>query len=464
MLVGRSPALDELERRLGQPALCAANFFDAIGELAVAPVGQPISAVLVSADLARSARGRAVSALRRVDPSVVVALVADTPQQLDDMPEDGFDARLVAPIDDEALAQLAAVGVAASLVAGLPATQAPAQPAPDDRASGVPAPPPEPPPEPQPLPEPEAVRPPAPPRLQMLRALGEAPAPAPPPTRAAGDLGDTDLVEAALHDPIGVLETALELARQQSGVDDLSFVDATLPSREGDGPAAEVRYGQCRHGWLCSHRADARQLRPWAEWLGRWLALDRAYREFRLLSYRDDLTGAWNRRFFHAFLAETIELAGRRREPVTLMVFDIDDFKRYNDEYGHEAGDVILVETVRLLKSVIRQGDRVCRIGGDEFAVIFADPEGPRELGSRHPQSVEQIAKRFQDQISTMRFPKLGIDAPGRLSISGGLATYPWDGADPEALLRHTDRLALQSKRSGKNVITLGPEGADDAG
>ena len=57
-----------------------------------------------------------------------------------------------------------------------------------------------------------------------------------------------------------------------------------------------------------------------------------------------------------------------------------------------------------------------------------------------------------------MRFPKLGIDAPGRLSISGGLATYPWDGTDPSSLLRHADALALQSKRRGKNVITLGPE------
>ncbi len=56
-----------------------------------------------------------------------------------------------------------------------------------------------------------------------------------------------------------------------------------------------------------------------------------------------------------------------------------------------------------------------------------------------------------------MTFPKLGLDAPGTLSISGGLATYPWDGADPASLLRHADQLALQSKKKGKNVITMGP-------
>jgi diguanylate cyclase (GGDEF)-like protein len=139
------------------------------------------------------------------------------------------------------------------------------------------------------------------------------------------------------------------------------------------------------------------------------------------------------------------------------MVFDIDDFKKYNDQFGHGAGDDILRESVRLLNSVIRQGDRVCRIGGDEFAVIFADSEAPRQPGSHHPETVDVIARRFQQQICTMRFPKLGAEAPGTLSISGGLATYPWDGGDPDTLLQHADRLALESKRKGKNAVTLGP-------
>src|SRR5439155_22348133 len=145
--------------------------------------------------------------------------------------------------------------------------------------------------------------------------------------------------------------------------------------------------------------------------------------------------------------------AARFRRPVTVMVFDIDNFKTYNDQFGHNAGDDILRETVRLLNSVIRQGDRVCRIGGDEFAVIFADPEAPRTPGSHHAETVDVIARRFQDQICTMRYPKLGQEAPGNLSISAGLATYPWDGSDPEALLQHADQLALESKRKGKDAI-----------
>ena len=175
------------------------------------------------------------------------------------------------------------------------------------------------------------------------------------------------------------------------------------------------------------------------------------------MAFQDTLTGAWNRRFFDAFLKETIDRAGTRRQPVTVMVFDIDDFKHYNDEFGHEAGDDILRETVRLLNSVIRKGDRVCRIGGDEFAVIFADSDPPRAPGSTHPATIEQIARRFQHQVCLMKFPKLGLEAPGTLRISGGLATYPWDGGDPEALRRHADELALDSKRNGKNAITFGP-------
>ena len=139
------------------------------------------------------------------------------------------------------------------------------------------------------------------------------------------------------------------------------------------------------------------------------------------------------------------------------MVYDFDDFKRYNDAFGHAAGDEILCETTRLLRSVIRPTDRVCRIGGDEFAVIFDDPSGPRSGEGRHPTSIGAIAERFQRQVCAHRFPKLGADAQGTLTISGGMATFPWDGHDASSLLERADALALESKRQGKNLITLGP-------
>jgi diguanylate cyclase (GGDEF)-like protein len=176
----------------------------------------------------------------------------------------------------------------------------------------------------------------------------------------------------------------------------------------------------------------------------------------------DDLTGAFNRRYFDRFMAAALAQAKRDRHALTLMVFDLDDFKSYNDRWGHPAGDDILRETVRLLRSVIRPSDRVCRIGGDEFAVVFYEPTGPRDPGSRPPDDPHRIAQRFQQQIREHRFPKLGGCAPGSLTVSAGIATYPWDGRTPAELVLRADQLALESKRAGKNAITMGPlaEGA----
>lgn len=196
-----------------------------------------------------------------------------------------------------------------------------------------------------------------------------------------------------------------------------------------------------------------------------WLLLAAQHEQLKKAAFTDDLTGAFNRRYFQRFLAAAIAQAKPARHPVSLLYFDVDDFKKYNDRYGHSAGDEILTETVRLLNSVIRPSDRVCRIGGDEFAVIFHDPEGPRKPvseGGGAPQTIAQIAARFQKQICEHRFPKLLDQAPGTLTLSGGIATFPWDGTTPQELLERADALALQSKKQGKNVFTFGP-GAERA-
>jgi len=143
---------------------------------------------------------------------------------------------------------------------------------------------------------------------------------------------------------------------------------------------------------------------------------------------------------------------------VTLLVFDIDDFKNYNDRFGHPAGDEILRETARLMQDSVREHDVVARIGGDEFAVIFWDnDQAPRRAHSEHPHDVLKAARRFQQAVYAHKFPKLLDHAPGTLTISGGLASFPWDGRTPEGLLDHADAMALESKRQGKNAITFGP-------
>ncbi|MEC9373091.1 MAG: diguanylate cyclase, partial [Planctomycetota bacterium] len=209
---------------------------------------------------------------------------------------------------------------------------------------------------------------------------------------------------------------------------------------EGADGAAVERRGR-RFGSLRCDGADAEALAVGAAWLANWLALAEQQRQLREAAFTDSLTGAWNRRYADRFLASAIENARRKRHDLTVLLFDIDDFKQYNDRFGHGAGDQILRETVRLMKSVIRPTDRVCRMGGDEFAVIFDEPEGPRTPNSRHPISISEIAARFQKQVCEHRFPKLGEEAQATLTISGGIATFPWDGHDAASLLERADQL-----------------------
>ncbi|MBL9148895.1 MAG: GGDEF domain-containing protein [Phycisphaerae bacterium] len=310
------------------------------------------------------------------------------------------------------------------------------------------------------------------------------PADAPAPTGSidarfdANDtIGDIDLTDAVVDGGDRFVTLAAELVRRELGAADVRIVTSCNDESTGaigrDDAVVPIRHRRETLGHLVSRDASADALAPWADWLGHWLRLERTHAELRILAWTDELTGAGNRRAFERVLEETITTARPERRPVSLMYFDIDNFKSYNDRFGHEAGDEVLRETVELLRSVIRRGDHVFRIGGDEFVVIFADSRGARTGQTARPgtpgggsssgamESVETIAQRFRECVSTMRFPQLGLDAPGTVSISAGVATFPWDGHDMRSLLAHADQLALQSKRSGKNTITFGP-GAKD--
>ncbi len=277
----------------------------------------------------------------------------------------------------------------------------------------------------------------------------EVVAPELPP--AAGD--DGELV-ALLLDDKSIVPAAVDLASRRLGVP-LRLQDvADAPAGPGRAPVPGID-GKVLFG----PRATGEALEQAAAWLAGWMRLEARHKTLAMQASTDPLTGAWNRRFFDATLAEAIEHAGEARRDLSVLVFDIDDFKRYNDEHGHDAGDEILCEVVQLLQSVIRPSDKVCRIGGDEFAVIFDDPAGPREPASRHPTSVFDIAERFRALVREARFRKLADDAPGQLTISGGLATFPWDGLDGAALVRAADQRAIESKHHGKNAIELGPTG-----
>lgn len=277
--------------------------------------------------------------------------------------------------------------------------------------------------------------------------------------------GDAPLLAALLAGRDVVLP-ALDVLRTRTGDGSITFAPAepaTAPPVARAGETLEpvvhsgTLFGHLRfssHGTARGDRVAA------ASWLAMYLALQTQQTALRTAAMVDDLTGAYNRRYFEHFMASALAQAQRERHTLTLLVFDLDGFKGFNDRFGHAAGDEILRETVALLKSVIRPADKVCRIGGDEFAVIFYEPTGPRDIGSKPPEDVTIIAKRFQQQVRAHRFPKLAGSAPGALTISGGLATFPWDGRTATELLAHADNLALAAKRDGKNAIRIGPDGS----
>jgi diguanylate cyclase (GGDEF)-like protein len=177
----------------------------------------------------------------------------------------------------------------------------------------------------------------------------------------------------------------------------------------------------------------------------------------------DELTGLANARRFHAFLKETLVWARRTGWPVTLLLFDIDNFKQYNEQYGHAAGDRILRQTAELLTLCSRADDLVARLsgGGDEFAVVFWDKHGPRRPrqpsdGVQTVASPLQVFDRFKKRLESEDFPDLGPNARGRLTISAGMAVYPRDAADADGLVAKADEaLMFHAKRSGKNRLHI---------
>lgn len=173
------------------------------------------------------------------------------------------------------------------------------------------------------------------------------------------------------------------------------------------------------------------------------------------LAITDHLTGAFNRRYFYYRTDQILTDENPDRLRATLLLYDIDDFRRYNTRYGHAGGDEVLREMARLMRRITRRHDIVARIGGDEFAVLFWDTDPPRAPGSRPPEHAWDLADRLRQAVRGMEFPSLGPEARGVLSISGGLASFPKDGRDVRELLRAADVALRQAKRMGKNAIYL---------
>lgn len=197
-------------------------------------------------------------------------------------------------------------------------------------------------------------------------------------------------------------------------------------------------------------------------------------RRLEKLATEDDLTGLKNRRYILEFARQIIEMAKKDNGRVTVLIFDIDDFKHYNDVYSHAAGDEVLRQAGVLIRRCCRKHDAVARLGGDEFAVVFWDDskcltgtagDERRTHTSSHPTEAILIAKRFRKALEKAEFRFLGPEGKGVLTISGGLATLDRDGSTAPELFAKADQALLDAKRSGKNrVYLVGSTGSPQVG
>jgi len=264
--------------------------------------------------------------------------------------------------------------------------------------------------------------------------------------------GMLDRIAALIGEAIGA-ESVLVSMDQQVGRagEDREVREALLVqtiTRQGE-KIGFIRAGRSRAGGYTID--DIQRLRGYAGVLGRLAEAAAQSERWRQLALADELTGLPNRRHLMEFLGATLQTAGAAGQIVTALVFDIDDFKRYNDRYGHDAGDEILCEVGRLFVQCSRRTDMVARYGGDEFVVVFWDPEGPRAAGSRHPAGVLMVLQRFRAALKKHRFTRLGQDSQGALTISGGLAHFPMQAKNVTDLLEAADRALLKAKEAGKN-------------
>jgi diguanylate cyclase (GGDEF)-like protein len=160
------------------------------------------------------------------------------------------------------------------------------------------------------------------------------------------------------------------------------------------------------------------------------------------LAYLDGLTGIFNRRFFEMRISEEIERARRYQLNLAIVIADIDQFKKLNDEFGHLLGDEVLRQVSSLFHQQVRKMDVVCRYGGEEFAILLTQTNAQHALA---------VAEKLRRLVERWQFP--GV--PRTVTISAGVASFPEHGASRDELVRAADTALYAAKVAGRNRVSL---------
>jgi diguanylate cyclase (GGDEF)-like protein len=173
------------------------------------------------------------------------------------------------------------------------------------------------------------------------------------------------------------------------------------------------------------------------------LAIDNAHVRARLehQASTDALTSLYNHRTFHDRLREEVVRASMEHDTVALVMLDLDDFKKVNDVYGHGIGDQLLLQVADVLRASVRTDDVVCRVGGEEFAVI---------LPSGDLRSSQALAERLRGKLAA-----LGAEAAGPLTVSTGIAVGPEHAANPRELVACAEAAMMTAKSRGRGLILV---------
>lgn len=180
-----------------------------------------------------------------------------------------------------------------------------------------------------------------------------------------------------------------------------------------------------------------------ASFIVRYLLKSRDFEHTYKLATTDGLTELYNHRFFQEQMKLNIDLYQKNKQPFSLILIDIDFFKKFNDNYGHQAGDAVLKEVAKTLKSCVRAQDIVCRYGGEEMAIIL--------INTPNEEAVK-VAQKVCEAVANKKF-ELSSELTVNVTISLGVSTYPLNGSTPSQLIEYSDQCLYAAKENGRNQV-----------
>jgi len=184
---------------------------------------------------------------------------------------------------------------------------------------------------------------------------------------------------------------------------------------------------------------DIRMLTMFANQAGLAIENSRLYESTVILSNCDSLTGLWHHGYFQYMLDQQMKKSASEKRPFTLLMIDIDNFKKFNDTFGHQTGDAILKNIPNVFRVISRKIDTIARYGGEEFAIILPNTKKTEAL---------VLAERLRKSVEES-------DSLKDITISIGIASFPEDGEKKEVLISNADRALYEAKRTGKNKVCL---------